>query len=124
MDMNFRKGDTSGKEGLRWLAKIIELNPQANVIMVTAYSDVNVAVEAVKIGAVDYVEKPWRNQKLLATINSAYKLSQSKQEVKQLQSKQRVLSADIDQHYGQMIGESDAMKHIFKTIENTKSNPQ
>lgn len=117
LDMNFRKGDTSGKEGLRWLAKIMELNPQANVIMVTAYSDVNVAVDAVKLGAVDFVEKPWRNQKLLATINSAYQLSQTKEKVKQLETKQRVLSADIDQHYGQMIGESESIKKIFNTID-------
>lgn len=117
LDMNFRKGDTSGKEGMQWLKKIIELDPAANVIMVTAYGDVKVAVECLKNGAVDFVEKPWRNEKLLATINAAAKLSESKQEVRQLQGRQRLLSADIDQHYSEIVGESASMKQIFQTID-------
>ncbi len=117
LDMNFRKGDTSGKEGMQWLKKTLELDPQANVIMITAYGDVKVAVECLKAGAVDFVEKPWRNEKLLATIHAACRLSESKHEVKQLQSRQRMLSADIDQPYGEIIGESAAMKQIFHTIE-------
>jgi len=117
LDMNFRKGDTSGREGMEWLKKVIELDPSANVIMVTAYGDVKVAVECLKNGAVDFVEKPWRNEKLLATIHAAARLSESKQEVKQLQSRQRLLSADMDQHYGDIIGESQGMKQIFQTID-------
>jgi DNA-binding NtrC family response regulator len=117
LDMNFRKGDTSGKEGMQWLKKIIELEPSANVIMITAYGDVKVAVECLKNGAVDFVEKPWRNEKLLATIHAATRLSESKQEVKQLQSRQRIMSADIDQHYGEIVGESTSMKQIFQTLD-------
>lgn len=116
LDMNFRKGDTSGNEGMRWLKKAIELDPQANVIMITAYGDVKVAVECLKNGAVDFVEKPWRNEKLLATIHSAVKLSESKQEVKQLQSRQRLLSAEVGQQHGEMVGGSPAMKQILQTI--------
>jgi DNA-binding NtrC family response regulator len=115
--MNFRKGDTSGREGMQWLKKVIELDPSANVIMITAYGDVKVAVECLKNGAVDFVEKPWRNEKLLATIHAATRLSESKQEVKQLQSRQRIMSADIDQHYGEIVGESAIMKQIFQTID-------
>ncbi len=117
LDMNFRKGDTSGREGMQWLKKVIELDPSANVIMVTAYGDVKVAVECLKNGAVDFVEKPWRNEKLLATIHAATRLSESKQEVKQLQSRQRIMSADIDQHYGDIVGESTLIKQIFQTID-------
>ncbi len=117
LDMNFRKGDTSGKEGMDWLKKTIELDPSANVIMITAYGDVKVAVECLKNGAVDFVEKPWRNEKLLATIHAVTRLSESKQEVKQLQTRQRLLSADMDQHYGDIIGDSTAMKQIFQTID-------
>ena len=117
LDMNFRKGDASGKDGLKWLGKIMELYPQGNVIMITAYGDVNLAVEATKIGAVDFVEKPWRNEKLLTTINSVYKLSKSKKEVQTLQSKQQVLAEDIDRAHGEIIGSSPAMKQIFHTID-------
>ncbi|MEZ4931110.1 MAG: sigma-54 dependent transcriptional regulator [Saprospiraceae bacterium] len=117
LDMNFRKGDTSGTEGMRWLQKAIELDPRANVIMITAYGDVKVAVQCLKAGAVDFVEKPWRNEKLLATINSVVKLSQSKQEVKQLQDRQKLLSADMDQQFTEMVGESTGMKKVFQTID-------
>ena len=117
LDMNFRKGDTSGTEGMQWLQKAIELNPNANVIMITAYGDVKVAVKCLKAGAVDFVEKPWRNEKLLATINAVVQLSQSKQEVKQLQDRQKLLSADMDQQFTEMVGESKGMKQVFQTIE-------
>lgn len=117
LDMNFRKGDTTGKDGMFWLKKAVELNPDVNVIMITAYGDVKVAVKCLKAGAVDFVEKPWRNEKLLATINAVVQLSQSKQEVKQLQSTQKLLSADMDQKYTDMVGESPGMKKVFQTIE-------
>lgn len=116
LDMNFRKGDASGQDGLMWLGKIMELYPQGNVIMITAYGDVNLAVEATKIGAVDFVEKPWRNEKLLTTINAVYKLSKSKKEVKSLQSKQQVLMEDVGQQHGEIIGNSPKMRAIFNTV--------
>ena len=68
LDMNFTRGETTGKEGLEWLKKIIELQPGVSVIMVTAYAEVNTAVEAVKLGAIDFIEKPWRNERLLTTV--------------------------------------------------------
>ncbi|MEM9824787.1 MAG: sigma-54 dependent transcriptional regulator [Bacteroidota bacterium] len=117
LDMNFRKGETSGRDGLKWLKKILELKPGANVIVITAFADVDLAVEAIKAGAIEFVEKPWRNEKLLATINSVYKLSRSKQEVVQLQNKQRALSEGIDQQFNEIIGESNVMKQIYRTIE-------
>ena len=81
MDMNFTKGETSGKEGIKWLNKTLELKPDANIIMITAYADVKTAVDAVKAGALDFLEKPWRNEKLLSTVLSALKLSKSKQKI-------------------------------------------
>ncbi len=116
LDMNFRRGDTSGQEGLRWLAKVMELKPNANVIMITAYADVKTAVDAVKAGAIDFVEKPWRNEKLLTTLLSALKLKQSRQKVEKLKQQQEVLTSDIDQHFGEIIGESRPMKEIYSII--------
>ena len=117
LDMNFRKGDASGQDGLMWLGKIMELYPQGNVIMIAAYGDVDLAVEATQIGAVDFVEKPWRNEKLLTTINAVYQLSKSKKEIQSLESKQQVLMQDIGQQYGEVIGNSPQMQVIFKTID-------
>lgn len=117
LDMNFRKGETSGKEGLQWLEKILELQPETSVIMMTAYADVNTAVEAVKIGAVDFIEKPWRNQKLLATILSAFELNRSKKKIAKLEDKQRSLNADSNLQVDQMIGNSLAMRQVLRLIE-------
>ncbi|MEL6944954.1 MAG: sigma 54-interacting transcriptional regulator, partial [Bacteroidota bacterium] len=116
LDMNFRKGETSGKEGLQWLSKILELQDGVSVIMMTAYADVKTAVEAVKLGATDFIEKPWRNEKLLATIFSAFKLSQSKKKIVKLEDKQRSLNVTSNQPE-EMIGDSHAMQQVFRLIE-------
>lgn len=125
LDMNFTTGATSGKEGLAWLKKILSLDPKATVIMMTAYGDINLAIEAMKNGAVDFVVKPWDNKKLLATILSAFKLSQSKKEISQLKSKQEVLVQDIDQSFSEIIGESEQIKELLNIIDkvaNTDAN--
>lgn len=117
LDMNFRKGETSGKDGLQWLEKVQELKPGLGVIMITAYADVKTAVEAVKIGAVDFIEKPWRNERLLATINAAFQLNQSKKTVKRLEETQQLINQQQDQQFGEIIGESTSMQKVFGMIE-------
>ncbi len=74
LDMNFSKDITSGKEGFYWLHQILEKDPSAVVILITAYGDVEMAVKALKEGATDFVLKPWQNEKLLATLSTATKL--------------------------------------------------
>ncbi|HMQ48709.1 MAG TPA: sigma-54 dependent transcriptional regulator [Saprospiraceae bacterium] len=117
LDMNFRKGETSGQDGINWLKKIMELEPSASVVMMTAYADVKTAVEAVKLGATDFIEKPWRNEKLLATLLSAYKLSRSREKVNKLVEKQMAISSNIDQQFGEIIGQSPSMKQVYNMIE-------
>lgn len=117
LDMNFKTGDTSGNEGMRWLSKIVELDPGASVIMITAYADVKTAVEAVKVGAIDFLEKPWRNERLLTTVHAALQLSVSRRKVKQLTDQQQVLVDDLQQPFGEIIGQSKAMKQVFTLIE-------
>ena len=117
LDMNFTTGSTSGKEGLEWLRKILEIDSNATVVMMTAYGDINLAIDSMKIGAVDFVVKPWENKKLVATILAAYNLSKSKQEIIQLKYKQETLVKDIDQSYTEIIGESERMKELFDVID-------
>ncbi|MCD4746635.1 MAG: sigma-54 dependent transcriptional regulator [Bacteroidales bacterium] len=117
LDMNFAAGATSGKEGLLWLKKILSKNSDAIVVMMTAYGDIDLAVKAMKEGAIDFIVKPWDNKKLVATVVSAFKFSQSKKMIEHLKVKQRTLSKDIDQPFTEMIGVSDAMKNVFLTIE-------
>ena len=116
LDMNFATGATSGKEGLSWLKRILTIDPNAVVVMMTAYGDINLAIDAMKNGAVDFVVKPWDNKKLLATILSAYNLSISKQEIVQLKNKQEVLVKDMDQSFTEIIGEAENMLQLNDII--------
>ena len=117
LDMNFTLDATSGVEGFLWLEQILQIDPSAVVILITAYGDVEMAVRAVKAGATDFVLKPWQNEKLLATLSSALNLRYSRLEVDTLRSRQKQLSDDIDQRYHNMIGISAAIRKVFATID-------
>jgi DNA-binding NtrC family response regulator len=121
LDMNFTMDATSGVEGFMWLDKILKTDPAAVVILITAFGDVEMAVRAVRSGAVDFVLKPWQNEKLLATLSSALNLRYSKLEVDRLRSQQKQLRADIDQRYHDMIGVSPEMQQVFANIEKVAS---
>ncbi|QSE98974.1 sigma-54-dependent transcriptional regulator [Fulvivirga lutea] len=116
LDMNFRQGETTGAEGLKWLKKIIEISPDTHVILMTAYGEVDIAVEAMKSGAIDFIIKPWQNDKLIITIKNALELSNKEKRVKQLESREKMISSTIDHQFGEMIGSSQAMKDIQKLI--------
>lgn len=117
LDMNFTEDVSSGKEGFQWLQKILEIDHSLAVVLITAYGDVEKAVKAIKKGATDFVLKPWQNEKLLATVHSALNLTESRRQVDVLKTQQKQLSADIDQHYQDIIGRSAAMNKVFHTIE-------
>lgn len=117
LDMNFTRDVSSGSEGFFWLNRILQIDPSAVVVMITAYGDVQMAVRAIKEGAADFVVKPWENEKLLATLWSAMNLKQSKQEVSDLRSQQKVMMADINKHFSEIIGQSTAMMKVYETIE-------
>ena len=117
LDMNFSGNATSGSEGFNWLKKILEIDPASVVILITAFGTIEMAVKAIKEGATDFVLKPWQNEKLLATISSAMKLSQSQQRVDNLLSRQKQLSKDIDQKFHNIIGISEEMQKVFSTIQ-------
>jgi DNA-binding NtrC family response regulator len=116
LDMNFSAGATSGKEGMKWLREIRKKDESAHVIMMTAYGDIDLAVKAMKEGAADFIVKPWDNQKLMATVINAFRLSQSKREIIELRRKQELLHQDLDQEFSEIIGRSDRMKVVFDTI--------
>jgi len=117
LDMNFREDTTSGKEGFYWLSQIKEIDPKAVVILITAFGDVEMAVQALKEGATDFILKPWQNEKLIATLHSALKLKESYNEVDQLQRKQKALQTDLKKPYTDIIGSSASMKNIFSIID-------
>lgn len=117
LDMNFSKDITSGKEGFYWLEQILEKDPQAVVILITAFGDVEMAVRALKEGATDFVLKPWQNEKLIATLSTAVKLKKSYKEVDKLKKAKKQLEEDINQPFKDIIGESEAIKSVFKVID-------
>jgi len=117
LDMNFTAGINSGNEGIYWLNRILEEEPSVVVVMITAYGDVELAVKAIKEGAIDFILKPWDNQKLLTTVQTALALHQSKKEVKKLQLKQNQLREDINRNFSEIIGRSPVMQELMKTIQ-------
>jgi DNA-binding NtrC family response regulator len=116
LDMNFSAGINTGNEGLYWLQQILNSDPRISVVMITAYGDVELAVKAVKLGAVDFVLKPWDNEKLIATIQSAYQLSRSKKEVDKLKLKEKSLIAELNRNENPVIGSSDGLVSVMNTV--------
>ena len=116
LDMNFSPGARSGNEGLFWLQKILNINPKAIVILLTAYGDLELAVKTIREGATDFVTKPWDNDKLITTLKAALKLSFSNQEVSNLQLKQKQILQDIDKEHDVLWGESKVMRELYSTI--------
>lgn len=117
LDMNFSAGINTGNEGLYWLKRILEYDPNKSVIMITAYGDVELAVRAVKAGAVDFVLKPWENSKLLATVNAAVQLRNSRKEVKSLKEKEKNLKAVIRENRDVIIGNSPSFRRVLEMVE-------
>ncbi len=117
LDMNFRKGVNDGREGLYWLDHIKEVSAETQVILMTAYGEVETAVQAIKKGAFDFVLKPWTNEKLLSTIGTALKYGREVKKVEQLNQTKTTLEENIGIKNEDFISRSPAMKELMKTIE-------
>ena len=117
LDMNFKAGQTTGTDGLRYLKEIKSLSPSTSVIFITAYGEINLAVDAIKEGAFDFLVKPWQNEKLLTTVSAAFQLNRSARKIESLTSKQTILKSMLDAPFSDIIGESDSMKQVFEQIE-------
>jgi len=117
LDMNFTKDAISGQEGFYWLDQILQIDPTAIVVFITAYGDAEKAVKAIKAGATDFILKPWQNEKLIATVSSTLKLKKSRNQTSDLQVQQKGLSDAMDQPFQDFIGQSQAMKKVFDTIK-------
>ncbi|NQZ21601.1 MAG: sigma-54-dependent Fis family transcriptional regulator [Colwellia sp.] len=117
LDMNFTQDAMSGQEGFHWLKTILSINPSIVVIMMTAYGDIKLAVDAIKAGASDFIAKPWQNDQLLASMAAAFQHSDTKKVVDQLTRQTRGLSHAMNGESQTFIGQSSAMKQVFATIE-------
>jgi DNA-binding NtrC family response regulator len=117
LDMNFDPGESSGRDGLHWLEQILKQDPLAVVILITAFSSVDAAVEAMKRGAADFIEKPWNNERLITTLSSAVRLRKAQTESKRLKHQSRVLSEEISRRYHPIVGQSPAIMAVLDLIE-------
>jgi DNA-binding NtrC family response regulator len=116
LDMNFTAGINTGNEGIYWLGKIRENNPEISVVMITAYGDIETAVRALKEGATDFVLKPWDNEKLIATLRLAVQLNMSKKEVRQLKERESELKREINRDQRYIIGSSPQITSVLNLI--------
>jgi len=117
LDMNFTRDLSSGKEGFEWLDKILDLDPTISVVLFTAYGDIEMAVRAIKLGAKDFVLKPWQNEKLIETLKNALAIAQENKasKVKLPDNKLRKCINPLSEH--PFIGNSEPIQHILNTIE-------
>ena len=116
LDMNFKASVSTGNEGLFWLQKILDEDSESAVIMITAYGDVNLAVKAMKMGAIDFIQKPWSSEKLITNLKTALQLQHSKKKLKELEKDNLALKENLNRFYPEFIGESKAIKKIFTII--------
>ena len=124
LDMNFQQDASSGREGFEWLDKIQEIDPQAVVVMITAYGDVEKAVCAMKAGAADFILKPWTDPELVASVQAAIKVHQTRAAAEEARPPEpdgepAESSAEDEGPPGfeGIIGESEAMQSVFDLIE-------
>ena len=116
LDMNFNAGDTSGNDGMFWLQKIRLLNPDAAVIMMTAFAGIGLAVQAMKEGAVDFVTKPWNNKDLLHTVSSASGIVRSRKEQRHRRAQQVMAPRVSETVLPEIIGNSQGMTEVCRII--------
>jgi len=125
LDMNFAAGVNTGNEGIYWMGRIKETNPEISVVMITAYGDIDTAVKALKSGASDFILKPWDNEKLLATLKLAIQLNLSKKEVLHLKERETELKKEINRDQKFIIGSSPQLIKVLnlaRKVAKTDAN--
>lgn len=117
LDMNFKPGSTSGNEGIFWMNRIRQLSPNSQVVLQTAYGDIELAVKSIKEGAVDFLPKPWDKEKLVTTMLNAYQQATARRENHELKSKQKALQAHLLNDNTPFIASAQSMQSILNSID-------
>jgi DNA-binding NtrC family response regulator len=112
LDMNYQTGSSDGREGLYWLEHILSIDKDYVVILMTAYGNVELAVQAIKRGATDFILKPWENEKLFATLSAAAKLRQSNKKINKLEKLHTSLQKDMARRFEHLIGNSEPIQKL------------
>jgi DNA-binding NtrC family response regulator len=117
LDMNFNHDAISGQEGFYWLRSILAQNSSVVVVLMTAYGDIQLAVDAIKAGASDFIAKPWKNEQLLAVIAAGFAHAKDKQKVGKLTRQTEGLNHALKGQNFEFLGQSSAMQQVFDTIK-------
>ena len=118
LDMNFGPGESSGRQGFEWLQRVLDMDPDAVVIMITAHGSVDTAVEAMKRGATDFITKPWQNEKVVATVSTGVELRRSRSETATLRLANAALRKASGGEGAGMIAESPAMQAVLSMVDS------
>jgi DNA-binding NtrC family response regulator len=114
IDLNYTRDTTSGAEGLELLREIRKLDADLPVIVMTAWGTIDLAVEAMRLGAGDFIEKPWDNQRLMSVIRNQLALADSRGEAARLKRENEILRGEGDEPF---IAESPAMKSVLAQLD-------
>ncbi len=114
MDLNYTRDTTSGAEGLDLLSKIIGLDQQLPVVVMTAWGSIELAVEAIHRGARDFIQKPWDNTRLLTTLRTQIELGKALRKGRRLEEENRILR---EEGFPTIIAESPAMRQVLSIVE-------
>ncbi|MGA8438126.1 MAG: sigma-54 dependent transcriptional regulator [Candidatus Sulfotelmatobacter sp.] len=113
IDLNYTRDTTSGREGLDLLSEIVSLDSSIPVIVMTAWANIELAVEAIHRGARDFIQKPWENQRLLTILRTQVELRRTLQNAERLAAQNRLLEADGRPEF---IASSTSMQPMLETI--------
>ncbi|MEL6543497.1 MAG: sigma-54 dependent transcriptional regulator [Myxococcota bacterium] len=119
LDMNFGPGESDGVQGFNWLERIVDADPNAVVIMITAHGGVSTAVDAMKRGATDFVVKPWSNERLVATVRNGLTRRRTLLDSANLRNKNRELAVVTAASEQPIVGDSEPMKRVLSMVERT-----
>ncbi|MFC2151445.1 sigma-54-dependent transcriptional regulator [Bacteroidota bacterium] len=125
LDMNFVAGLNTGNEGFFWMNEILKNDPDVSIIFLTAFAEVDKAVQAIQDGAVDYIEKPWDDNKLITSVIRASEISNSKREIKSLKKINTNLRSEIEHEHNYYQSRSPKMNEtvaIAEKVAKTDAN--
>ncbi|UPG84007.1 sigma-54 dependent transcriptional regulator [Luteibacter aegosomatis] len=113
VDMNYSQDTTSGDEGLALIRELVERKPDLPIIAMTAWASIELAVEAMREGAVDFIEKPWQNARLLSVLEARVSLQRSERDVRRLRDAQALMLDDGDA----FVAESASMRRLMDDVQ-------
>jgi DNA-binding NtrC family response regulator len=113
VDLNYTRDTTSGQEGLELVARVKEIDPQVPVVVMTAWGNIDLAVEAMRRGADDFIQKPWENARLLSVLRTQMELHRSQKKAQWLEAENRILRAGGAPDF---IASATSMRPVVETM--------